>query len=292
MGRGGAGRGTRHRQADPAVGRLRHLPLVPRDGARKFRRRTDRRADEPAVRLDQGRPRGAARHRPFVYVGAAPARRAGRLAADDVPDIRRRPILGRNLFPPEPRWGRPSFRQVLQAVADAYERGHEMVGRNTEALRAALVRMSATRPGEGIGPPQLDAAAAALLRSTDPEHGGLRGAPKFPNPPIFRFLLQNDFRTGGQDGRTALHLLLEHMSQGGIYDHLGGGYARYSTDAIWLVPHFEKMLYDNAQLLELLAFAHADRPSPLYAERAEETVGWLLRDMRATKGAKAAFASS
>jgi len=202
------------------------------------------------------------------------------------------PFWGGTYFPPEPRWGRPSFRQVLQAVADGYERGHEMVGRNTEALRAALVRMSATRPGEGIGPPQLDAAAAALLRSTDPEHGGLRGAPKFPNPPIFRFLLQNDFRTGGQDGRTALHLLLEHMSQGGIYDHLGGGYARYSTDAIWLVPHFEKMLYDNAQLLELLAFAHADRPSPLYAERAEETVGWLLRDMRATKGAKAAFASS
>ena len=71
------------------------------------------------------------------------------------------------------------------------------------------------------------------------------------------------------------------MSQGGIYDHLGGGYARYSTDAIWLVPHFEKMLYDNAQLLELLALAHAHRPDPLYAERAAETVGWMVRDMTA-----------
>src|SRR5690348_526057 len=82
--------------------------------------------------------------------------------------------------------------------------------------------------------------------------------------------------------------MLQRMSQGGIYDHLGGGYARYATDAVWLVPHFEKMLYDNAQLLELLAFAHADRPDPLYAERAEETVGWLLRDMTAANGAFAA----
>ena len=99
----------------------------------------------------------------------------------------------------------------------------------------------------------------------DPEHGGLQGAPKFPNPPIFRFLWQNAFRTGAPEGQEALHLMLDRMSQGGIYDHLGGGYSRYSTDAFWLVPHFEKMLYDNAQLLELLALAHAHRPDPLYA---------------------------
>jgi uncharacterized protein YyaL (SSP411 family) len=87
--------------------------------------------------------------------------------------------------------------------------------------------------------------------------------------------------------------MLERMSQGGIYDHLGGGYARYSTDEIWLVPHFEKMLYDNAQLLELLALAHAHRPNPLYAERAAETVGWLMRDMSAQRvDGKAAFAAS
>jgi uncharacterized protein len=202
------------------------------------------------------------------------------------------PFWGGTYFPPEPRWGRPSFTQVLQAVADAYARGHDMVGRNTQSLREALARMSAASPGTLVGPAQLDAAAAALLRATDPDQGGMRGAPKFPNPPIFRFLLQNDFRTAAQQGRAALHLLLERMSQGGIYDHLGGGYARYSTDAVWLVPHFEKMLYDNAQLLELLAFAHADRPLPLYAERAAETVLWLLRDMRATRDEKSAFASS
>ncbi len=132
-----------------------------------------------------------------------------------------------------------------------------------------------------------------MLRITDPDQGGIKGAPKFPNPPIFRFLWQNAFRTGAPEGQEALHLLLLRMSQGGIYDHLGGGYARYATDAVWLVPHFEKMLYDNAQILELLAFAQAHRPDPLYAARATETVGWMVRDMTAAEvDGRAAFAAS
>jgi uncharacterized protein YyaL (SSP411 family) len=153
--------------------------------------------------------------------------------------------------------------------------------------------MSDANPGDLPTPTHLDAVAAALLRLNDWEQGGLRGAPKFPNPPIFRFLWQNAFRTGAHEGQDALHLMLTRMSQGGIYDHLGGGYARYSTDAIWLVPHFEKMLYDNAQLLELLAFAHTHRPDPLYAARAQETVGWMTRDMTAEHvNGRAAFAAS
>jgi hypothetical protein len=203
------------------------------------------------------------------------------------------PFWGGTYFPPEPRWGRPSFRQVLQGVAEAYRTGAEAVTKNTTALRRFLAGQSATRTGDLPGPVHLDAVAQAYLRLTDPDNGGLRGAPKFPNPPIHRFLWQNAFRTGDPPGRDALHLMLERMSQGGIYDHLGGGYARYSTDEVWLVPHFEKMLYDNAQLLELLALAHADRPNPLYARRAAETVGWMLRDMRAQAvDGKAAFAAS
>jgi uncharacterized protein YyaL (SSP411 family) len=233
------------------------------------------------------------------------------------------PFWGGTYFPPEPRWGRPSFRQVLAGIAKAWAEGDELVTHNTAALRRALDAMAAARPGAGIAPADLDRAATTLLRLTDPEQGGLRGAPKFPNPAIFRFIWQNDFRTGNtqggntqggntqggntqggntqggntqggntQGGNTqahdALHLLLRRMSQGGIYDHLGGGYARYATDAIWLVPHFEKMLYDNAQLLELLAFAQSDSPDPLYAARAAETVGWLDRDMTAN----GAFAAS
>jgi uncharacterized protein YyaL (SSP411 family) len=203
------------------------------------------------------------------------------------------PFWGGTYFPPEPRWGRPSFRQVLEAVANAFHTGAEAVIQNTRALTQLLERQAAASVGDLPGPAQLDAVAQAYLRMTDPERGGLRGAPKFPHPPIYRFLWQNAFRTGEPAALEALHLMLQRMSQGGIYDHLGGGYARYSTDEIWLVPHFEKMLYDNAQLLELLALAHAHRPNPLYAQRAAETVGWLMRDMTAQRvDGKAAFAAS
>ncbi len=203
------------------------------------------------------------------------------------------PFWGGTYFPPEPRWGRPSFRQVLRGVADTYSSDGERVAHNTKALRQALSALSAASPGPMPVPTDLDRVAGAFLSLTDPIHGGLRGAPKFPNTPIYRFLWQDDFRTSRRAGRDATHLMLQRMSEGGIYDHLGGGYARYSTDEVWLVPHFEKMLYDNAQLLELLALAHADRPDPLYAERAAETVGWLTRDMTAASAnGRAAFAAA
>jgi uncharacterized protein YyaL (SSP411 family) len=203
------------------------------------------------------------------------------------------PFCGGTYFPPEPRWGRPSFRQVLQGVANAFHTGAEAVTQNTQALTQFLERQAAASKGDAPEPAHLEAVAQAYLRMTDPELGGLRGAPKFPNPPIYRFLWQDAFRSGQNQGQDALHLMLERMAQGGIYDHLGGGFARYSTDEVWLVPHFEKMLYDNAQLLELLALAHAHRPNPLYAERVTETVGWMTRDMSAQRvNGLAAFAAS
>ena len=199
------------------------------------------------------------------------------------------PFWGGTYFPPAPRWGKPAFRQVLEGVAGAWAERDPMVAHNTAALRRTLERLSTVpEPGDLPGPAVREAASRALLRLEDPDAGGLRGAPKFPNAPIFRFLFQHAQRTGQAAGRAALHLMLTRMAQGGIYDHLGGGFARYSTDAEWLVPHFEKMLYDNAQLLELLALAHADRPDPLYAARAGETIGWLVRDM----DAGGAFAAS
>ena len=218
-----------------------------------------------------------------LYMNAAArAGRTGRLAADDVPDTRRRsPFWGGTYFPPEPRWGRPSFRQVLLAVAKAWERRRtSWSASNTAALRRALDAMADARPGDGHRPGALDPRRPTLLRLTDPVQR--RPARARRNSPTRRSSASSG-RTasapGGRRRRTALHLMLRRMSQGGIYDHLGGGYARYATDAIWLVPHFEKMLYDNAQLLELLAFAHAEAPDPLYAARAAETVGWLERDM-------------
>ena len=203
------------------------------------------------------------------------------------------PFWGGTYFPPVPRWGKPAFRQVLQGVADAYRSQGDAIAQNVAALGRALAATAAEHPGPLPGPADLDRAAAALLRNTDPEQGGMRGAPKFPNPPIFRFLWQNSHRTGSAESQAATRLLLRRMSQGGIYDHLGGGYARYSTDAEWLAPHFEKMLYDNAQILDLLALAYADDPDPLLSERAAETVGWLERDMRAeARGGLSAFAAS
>jgi uncharacterized protein YyaL (SSP411 family) len=187
------------------------------------------------------------------------------------------PFWGGTYFPPAPRWGKPSFRQVLGGIARAWAEEGEAIRRNTASLTGALTAMSAERPGSAPGAAMARRVAVGLGSATDPVHGGLRGAPKFPNPPIFCLLWQ----AGGEAGRQEVVSLLQHMSAGGIYDHLGGGYARYSTDAEWLVPHFEKMLYDNAQILELLAYAQAVSPEPVFAERAAETVGWLLRDMRA-----------
>jgi hypothetical protein len=200
------------------------------------------------------------------------------------------PFWGGTYFPPVARWGRPSFRDVLRGVAEAYRTQKPAIGRSTAALRAALSRHAAAAPGAGIDPATLDAATAALLAALDPVHGGLAGAPKFPNFPLFRFLWQESFRTGSAASRNATLLLLRRLTAGGIYDALAGGCCRYATDGSWLVPHFEKMLTDNAQLLELLALAVAATAEPELRRRGEETAGWLLEEMRATPAP--AFASS
>ncbi|WP_160121754.1 thioredoxin domain-containing protein [Rhodovarius lipocyclicus] len=192
------------------------------------------------------------------------------------------PFWGGTYFPPEPRWGRPSFRQVLGGIAQAWAEGSDKVAQNIRALKQALDRMAAAHPGPLPGPTAQAAVARQLLKNQDPIEGGFQGAPKFPNPPIYRYLWQ----VGGHHG--AAELMLRRMALGGIHDHLGGGFARYAVDEHWLVPHFEKMLYDNAQILELLALAQARRPDPLWEEAAQGIVTWLSRDMMAEGGAFAA----
>src|SRR5690606_34054708 len=123
----------------------------------------------------------------------------------------------------------------------------------------------------------------------DRQRGGLRGAPKFPNAPFMNVLWLNFLQTANEGHRDAVLLTLKQMLAGGIYDHVGGGLARYSTDAEWLVPHFEKMLYDNAQLIRLASWAYSRTAEDLFRIRIEEIVGWLLRDMRVSGDA---FASS
>ena len=190
------------------------------------------------------------------------------------------PMFGGTYWPPAPRWGRPSFRQILESVAAAWRDRRPEMEHNGAALARHLAQLSTPKPGRALTPDDLANVGNELLRVVDPVHGGLRGAPKFPNAPIFRFFWNEMFRRRDPAFGKAVRDLLEAMNAGGIYDHLGGGYARYSTDAEWLVPHFEKMLYDNAQILELLALVHSLWPDQIFAERARETVGWLMREMR------------
>ena len=201
------------------------------------------------------------------------------------------PFWGGTYFPPEPRWGRPGFPQVLQSLAAAYRDKNEAVSNNVAALRQALQRLGRTEPSHGVAITSelLDRIAERLLREIDPIHGGIGTAPKFPQCGIFELLWRAWKRTGTAAYRDAALRTLTNICQGGIYDHLGGGFARYSTDQRWLAPHFEKMLYDNAELMDLLTLVWEETRDPLYAQRVAETIGWLEREMVTAEGG---FASS
>jgi len=152
------------------------------------------------------------------------------------------PFWGGTYFPPEDRWGRPGFRQVLTTIAETYRGDPARVGKNVSALKTALGDLAKSRAGSPVAPEVLERIAARLLQEVDLLHGGIGGAPKFPQAPIFELLWRAGTRIGDKRYHEAVHLTLHRMCQGGIYDHLGGGFARYATDAAWLVPHFEKML--------------------------------------------------
>ena len=197
------------------------------------------------------------------------------------------PFWGGTYFPPQSRWGRPCFADVLRAMAAAYARHDPAVVRNAAALIRAIQATAESVPQAFAAPGDITRAAQRLKAMADTEQGGLQGAPKFPNFPVYRFLAQRSFR-GDAGAREAVRRLLRAICEGGIYDHVGGGMFRYTTDAVWLVPHFEKMLYDNAQLLDALALAHADAPDPVFEAAAIGTVAFLTRDL----DAQGAFASS
>ena len=198
------------------------------------------------------------------------------------------PFWGGTYFPKEERFGRPPFVRVLNEIARIYRDEKDKVRQNAEVLKD---RLAPRRDGAGAEPPseaRLADLALRLMQAVDPVHGGIRGAPKFPQPQFFGFLWRAGLRYGLSPPREAVDLTLTAIAQGGIYDHLGGGFARYSVDERWLVPHFEKMLYDNAQLIDMMTEVWREQKSPLYATRIAETVEWLLREMPS----EAAFASS
>jgi len=199
------------------------------------------------------------------------------------------PFWGGTYFPLEPRYGRPGFKDVLRLVHESRQNEPEKIEKNRAAMADALSKLADNKSGGEITVRQVEEMAQILLREVDPRHGGVGGAPKFPQCGILEILWRNYLTTGSQLMRAAVLLTMERMSQGGIYDHLGGGYARYSTDERWLAPHFEKMLYDNAQILELLCHVWQDTGDELYRQRAEQTVAWVLREMVTAEGA---FASA
>jgi hypothetical protein len=194
------------------------------------------------------------------------------------------PFYGGTYYPPEERHGLPSFTRVLLSVSRAWREDREevrkAVGQFLEAL-GHLNRFQAS-PGEPSAA-VVDAAVRALSRSVDPVHGGFGRAPKFPQPSALELLL----RVGARGDAFALDmatLTLRKMAEGGVYDQVGGGFHRYSVDARWLVPHFEKMLYDNAQLIGLYVHAHQATGEALFARIARETVGYVLREMQHPEG--------
>jgi hypothetical protein len=194
------------------------------------------------------------------------------------------PVWGGTYFPNTSRYGRPAFTDILHEVSRLFREEPEKIEQNRAALLARLAEKARPAGKVTVGASELDAAAAQIGNMFDPVNGGLRGAPKFPQPAMLEMLWRAGMRTGDARFFDTVQHSLERMSAGGIYDHLGGGFSRYSVDDRWLVPHFEKMLYDNAQLLELLALAFQRSGNPVFRARALETVGWLEREMTTQEG--------
>jgi len=195
------------------------------------------------------------------------------------------PVWGGTYFPKESRFGRPAFVDVLREVSRLFRDEPNRIEQNRVALLSRLAEKARPAGKVTIGLKELDAAAMQVGNMFDQVNGGLRGAPKFPQPAILEMLWRAGLRTGDARFFETVEHTLARMSEGGIYDHLGGGFSRYSVDERWLVPHFEKMLYDNAQLLELLSLAWQRGENALFSRRARETVTWLAREMTTGEGA-------
>ena len=194
------------------------------------------------------------------------------------------PFYGGTYFPPTPRHGMPSFEQVLKSIAHAYQAQKQDVVQNGKSL---LARMKAAIPLQGAGsldPAVPRLAVQALARNFDPMHGGFSGAPKFPQPMAYDFILRAYHRDQKASTLEPVELTLEKMAHGGMYDQLGGGFHRYSVDQVWLVPHFEKMLYDNALLARLYLHAYQLTGKPFYRRIVEETLDYVVREMTHADG--------
>jgi uncharacterized protein YyaL (SSP411 family) len=194
-----------------------------------------------------------------------------------------RPFHGGTYYPPEDRHGMPGFPRVLLAIAQAYrERRGDVLSTAeslTQRLEPAVPDGSPDDASGLLSTALLDEAAQRLASQFDAENGGFGGAPKFPSAMALDFLLRHHVRTGNRHSLEMVDVSLQKMARGGIYDQLGGGFHRYTVDGIWLVPHFEKMLYDNALLSRLYLRAYQVTGNPFYRRIVEETIDYVLREM-------------
>jgi uncharacterized protein len=198
-------------------------------------------------------------------------------------DPDRRPFYAGTYFPAVGRHGMPSFRQLMTAIAEAWNERRSELGEQAQRLTEAI-RQPTPAGKETPGLSDLQTAYIHLERMHDPVHGGLGDAPKFPQQPALEFLLRVVGREWAPRAGAMVKQTLERIAAGGIHDHLGGGFARYSVDAEWLVPHFEKMLYDNAQLAQLYLRAGQVFDSPWFTEVASRTLEYLMRDLSHADG--------
>ena len=192
-----------------------------------------------------------------------------------------KPFFGGTYFPPDNRHGRPGFLQLLQHIHQLWETRREELVESAVDAHTKLEQMTSGDEASGalLAADDLRKAGVQLQRMFDPQHGGFGGAPKFPQPSQPQFLLRYALRFHDADAVRMVLKTCEHMAAGGIHDQLGGGFARYSVDAEWLVPHFEKMLYDNAQLVQLYLDAFLVSGDTLHADVARDILDYVLRDM-------------
>jgi uncharacterized protein YyaL (SSP411 family) len=199
------------------------------------------------------------------------------------PDLK--PFYGGTYYPPEDRRGMPGFPRVLMAIADSYQNKREEILSSAEAITSELKKSDRfTVSGEMLTTEVLNSAFSALAANFDRVNGGFGGAPKFPPSMTLMLLLRHQKRTHSPEALNMVETTLQKMAGGGMYDHLGGGFARYSVDAHWLVPHFEKMLYDNALLARIYLYAYQQTKNPLYRRIAEETLEYIIRDLTDRSG--------
>ena len=201
----------------------------------------------------------------------------------------RMPVFGGTYFPKTSRHGLPAFTDILRQVAAVYRDRRDAIEAQTDTLRETFARIEPAdaAPGASPAPELLERGFAELARQYEPRHGGFGAAPKFPHPTALEFLLRHAARAGGAAGREALAMArhtLAAMTRGGLCDQLGGGFFRYCVDERWEIPHFEKMLYDNAQLLGVYADAARAAGDELFRRAALATGAWVMREMRSPAG--------